>query len=81
MEAHQGEQRVTADLKPRPQQSEAGSVWEESLECTGGCRSDKELCGEAPQSLLYHHLTSMQKKVAHKPEGWGGGERVEIKGG
>lgn len=62
-------------------ESEAGSVWEESLECTGGCRSDKELCGEAPQSLLYHHLTSMQKKVAHKPEGWGGGERVEIKGG
>lgn len=60
-------------------ESEAGSVWEESLECTGGCRSDKELCGEAPQSLLYHHLTSMQKKVAHKPEGWGGGSRLRSK--
>jgi len=70
VEIHQGEQRVTADLKPLPQQSQ--SVWEEHLECTRGSRSDKEWCGEAHKSPLYQQLTSLQKKWHTIPRIGGG---------
>lgn len=55
VEAHQGKQSVTADLKPLPQQSHRQEVFGRSVwSVQGGCQSDKELCGEAPKSLVYH---------------------------
>lgn len=71
VEPHQWEQSVTVDLKPLPQQSQRREVFGRSVQSAqGGCRSDKELCGEAPKSLLYHRLTQHAEKVAQKLEGW-----------
>lgn len=74
MEAHQGQQSVTADFEASAMaESEAGSVWEECLECAGGCQSDKELCGEAPNPF-YIAGSQAGGKSSTQARGFGGAE-------